>query len=347
MKDLWARKEAFILYEFNQMVVTTPLDANYVKELKSETISRRWNPDKNAWVVDVSERDKVLQVTRQYFDVIEENRPQEGFPATAEPIETVSDEKPFNVQEGDKVEIWIDGFCAFNPGLGGYAVLLRHNGQVREIVGGYELTTNNRMDITAAIIALESLKTRCKVTIYSDSRYLVDSMKSGRAKRWLAVVRKGSNKKETINADLWQRLLDAREKHYVKFMWIKHSSTPENERCDKLAEAATLKSELLKDSGYKIYRKTQDSNKERNDTSNAKFKECLDKIETALKHGQRVDKKEFRTHLKQNYTKAEQLMWRYLINAARRKGQQRIHFVKQFPIGPYFADFYCQRAKLI
>jgi ribonuclease HI len=239
MKDLWARKEAFILYEFNQMVVTTPLDVNYVRELKSETVSRRWNSDKNAWIVNISERDKVLEITRQYFDVIEENRPYEVVPAVvAEPIDTISDEKPLDIQVGDKVEIWTDGACALNPGPGSYAVLLRHNGKVREIVCGYELTTKNRMDIMAAIVALESLKTRCKVTIYSDSRYLVDSIKSGRAKRWLAKDRKGSNKKETIHADLWQRLLDARDKHDFKFIWIKHSSTPENERCNELAEAA-------------------------------------------------------------------------------------------------------------
>jgi ribonuclease HI len=220
MKDLWARKEAFILYEFNQMVVTTPLDVNYVRELKSETVSRRWNSDKNAWIVNISERDKVLEITRQYFDVIEENRPYEVVPAVvAEPIDTISDEKPLDIQVGDKVEIWTDGACALNPGPGSYAVLLRHNGKVREIVCGYELTTKNRMDIMAAIVALESIK-------------------SGRAKRWLAKDRKGSNKKERINADLWQRLLDARDKHDFKFIWIKHSSTPENERCNELAEAA-------------------------------------------------------------------------------------------------------------
>ena len=96
MKDLWARKEAFILYEFNQMVVTTPLDADFVRELKSKTVSRRWNPDRNAWIVSISERDNVLEITREYFDILEENQPYELVATlVAEPIDTISDERGF------------------------------------------------------------------------------------------------------------------------------------------------------------------------------------------------------------------------------------------------------------
>jgi very-short-patch-repair endonuclease len=172
-------------------------------------------------------------------------------------------------------------------------------------------------------------------------------MKSGRAKRWLAKNREGNLKRKRLNADLWQRLLDARDKHDIKFIWVKHASTPENIRCNKLAEAATLESDLLKDSGYKIYRKTQDPNKERNDISYAKFLERLDEIDTALKQGQRVDKIKFRTHLKHSHTEAEQLMWKYLKNSSLRKGQKGLKFVQQMPVGPYFADFYCRRARLV
>ena len=79
----------------------------------------------------------------------------------------------------------------------------------------------------------------------------------------------------------------------------------------------------------------------------AMFQRRLNEINTSLKQGDRVESREFRTHLKHSHTKAEQLMWNYLMNAARRKGQRGIHFAQQFPIGPYFADFYCQRAKLV
>ena len=348
MKDLWARKEAFILYEFNQMVVTTPLDANYVRELKSGTVSRRWNPDRNAWIVGISERDIVLEITREYFDILEENQPDEVVPTlVAEPIDTISDEKVFSVQEGDKVDIWVEGYCPVNPGISGYAVLLRHNDEVREMVGGYALTTNNRITLIAAISALESIKPSCKITIYSDSRYLVDVIKSRRSKRWRAEDKKKNNKKKVVNSDLWQRLIDARDNHKVKFIWVKHGSTPESERCNKLAEASTFKPDLPADTGYEIPRKTHDPNKQHNDTSNAEFKERFNKIETALKQGQRVDKKEFKTHLKHSHTEAEELMWRYLNNASRRKGQRGMRFRQQFPIGPYFADFYYQKAKLV
>jgi ribonuclease HI len=252
MKNIWARKEAFVRYENNQVVVTVPFVRDYVNELKSGTISRRWNPDKNVWTVSISERDKVLEITRQYFDVIEENQPFEAVqPVVAEPKAPISDEQPLEVQDGDKVEIWTDGACVVNPGPGGYAVLFRHNGKVREIAGGYALTTTNRMEIMAAIVALESLKVRCKITVYSDSRYLVNAMMLEWAKRWQAKGRKRNNKENAINPDLWQRLLSACTKHDVEFRWVKgHASSPENERCNELAEAAAVKPDLPVDKGY-------------------------------------------------------------------------------------------------
>jgi very-short-patch-repair endonuclease len=115
----------------------------------------------------------------------------------------------------------------------------------------------------------------------------------------------------------------------------------------RASRGGTLKSALLKDSGYKIYRKTQDPNKERNDISNAKFKERLDEIDTALKQGQRVDKQKFRKHLKHSHTEAEQVMWNYLSNSSMRKDQKGLKFVQQLPVGPYFAEFCCPRAHLV
>jgi ribonuclease HI len=252
MKNIWARKEAFVRYENNQMVITTPFDHDYVNELKSGTESRRWNPDKNVWTINISEREKVLEITRQYFDVIEENQPSEATqPVVTEPKDPISDERPLLIQDGDKVEIWTDGACAGNPGPGGYAVLFRHNGEDREMVGGFALTTNNRMEIMAAIIALESLKARCKVTIYSDSRYLVDAMMLEWAKRWQAKGWKRNKKENAVNPDLWQRLLSACTKHDVEFRWVKgHASSLENDRCNELAEVAARRLDLPKDPGY-------------------------------------------------------------------------------------------------
>lgn len=256
MKDLWAKKEAFIRYENNQLVIGAPFSDNYVKDLKSETYSRRWNPDRKAWTVSISERNKVLEITRQYFDVIEENQPSENVPTTkSDPMELIDPilpDRPLKVEDGDKVEVWTDGACIVNPGPGGYAVVFKHKGRVRELAGGYALTTNNRMEIMAAIVALESLKAKCKVTIYSDSKLLVDTMMLEWAKRWQANGWRRNKKEKAINPDLWQRLLALCSQHDVQFVWVKgHASTPENERCDQLAETTARKPDLPIDLGYK------------------------------------------------------------------------------------------------
>ena len=245
MKDLWAKKEAFVRYKNNQIIVAAPFDGNYVGELKSGTLSRRWNTDKKEWIVGISERDKVLEITRQYFDVIEENQPYESTPtADNEPeelIDPVLPDRQLSVKDGDKVEVWTDGACIVNPS-GGYAVVFKYKGRIRELAGGYALTTNNRMEIMAAIAALESLKGKCRVTIFSDSSLLVNGIMLGWAKRWQANGWKRNKKENVINSDLWKRLLDLCFQHEVKFVWVKgHASTPENERCDQLAEAIALK----------------------------------------------------------------------------------------------------------
>jgi ribonuclease HI len=136
-----------------------------------------------------------------------------------------------------QVTIYTDGACLRNPGPGGYAALLVYGDRERELSGGYLLTTNNRMEVLAAIRALESLKRRCCVTVYSDSRYLVDTIEQG----W----RRGAN------ADLWARLLELCRQHAVRFVWVRgHAGHAENERCDRLATEAARQPDLPPDEGY-------------------------------------------------------------------------------------------------
>ena len=140
------------------------------------------------------------------------------------------------------VTIFTDGACSGNPGPGGWGAILRYNQKERELSGGEKETTNNRMELTAAISALSALKEPCKVTLYSDSKYLVDGMSKGWAKGWRAKGWRKSDGKPALNPDLWQQLLDLFERHDVELIWIKgHNEHPENERCDRLAVAESKK----------------------------------------------------------------------------------------------------------
>jgi ribonuclease HI len=149
------------------------------------------------------------------------------------------------------VEIYTDGGCEPNPGPGGYGVVLLHPKKRAEISGGFRMTTNNRMEIFAAIAGLEILKQRCAVTLYSDSQYVVKAMMEGWVTAW---KRKGwwRNKTERReNFDLWQRLDELTQKHQVKFCWVQgHAGVLENERCDQLAMAALRLPNLPADEGY-------------------------------------------------------------------------------------------------
>ena len=145
-----------------------------------------------------------------------------------------------------KVAIFTDGACSGNPGPGGWGAILRYNENEKELSGGEILTTNNRMELLASIVALESLKSPCKVKLYSDSRYVVNAINEGWVTNWQA---KGWKKKE--NVDLWKRLLDAKKEHQVEFIWVKgHASNAENNRCDELAVEAATGDELIPDEGY-------------------------------------------------------------------------------------------------
>lgn len=149
------------------------------------------------------------------------------------------------------VEIFTDGACSGNPGNGGFGAILKYNGHAKEIAQGYKCTTNNRMELLAAITALEILKEPCKVTLYSDSKYLVDSVNLGWIEKWKANNWKRNSKETAKNIDLLTRLCAQLERHKVDFIWIKgHDGHPENERCDELATTAAKSENLPEDSGY-------------------------------------------------------------------------------------------------
>ncbi|MDZ7789456.1 MAG: ribonuclease HI [Xanthomonadales bacterium] len=138
----------------------------------------------------------------------------------------------------DAVHIWTDGACLGNPGPGGWGALLRWNGHERELSGGEAETTNNRMELMAAIRGLESLKRSCRVVLTTDSQYvrkgITEWMTNWKKNGW-----KTASKKPVKNAELWQRLDKARERHEVQWDWVKgHSGHPENERADELASEA-------------------------------------------------------------------------------------------------------------
>ena len=134
------------------------------------------------------------------------------------------------------IELYTDGACSGNPGPGGYGAILKYGEHIKELSGGEEQTTNNRMELTAVIVALEALKEPCSVLLTTDSKYVVDGIEKGWAKSWRENGWKKKDKKPALNPDLWGRLLDILEVHEVKFNWVKgHAGHPENERCDELA----------------------------------------------------------------------------------------------------------------
>lgn len=149
------------------------------------------------------------------------------------------------------VTIYTDGACSGNPGPGGYGVLLQSGRHQKELAQGYRQTTNNRMELMAVIAALRILTRPCEVTLYSDSRYVVDSIEKGWAKSWRARGWRKADKQPALNADLWALALDLLEKHKVRLVWVKgHASNPGNNRCDEIAVAASRSAQLLVDEGF-------------------------------------------------------------------------------------------------
>lgn len=146
-----------------------------------------------------------------------------------------------------KITIYTDGAARGNPGPGGFGVVLISGAHRKELSQGFNHTTNNRMELLATIVGLEALKVpNSQVTIYTDSKYVADSVEKRWVFNWVKTNFKGKK-----NSDLWKRFLLAYNRHQVRFVWVKgHANIPENERCDQLAVQASFEPNLPEDSGY-------------------------------------------------------------------------------------------------
>ena len=147
--------------------------------------------------------------------------------------------------------IYTDGSSLGNPGPGGYGVVISSSGEQRELSGGFRQTTNNRMELLACIIGLEQLESPSAVALYSDSRYVVDGITKGWARKWRRNNWRKSSGGQALNIDLWKRLLSLCDRHDVHWVWVKgHAGNPGNERCDQLATRAASQLNLPPDAGY-------------------------------------------------------------------------------------------------
>lgn len=151
-----------------------------------------------------------------------------------------------------EIQIYTDGACSGNPGPGGYGAVMIYGDVEKELSGGFKKTTNNRMEILSVIKALELLKYPCKVTVYSDSKYVVDAMEKKWPQRWKKNNWKRDKKEMAKNIDLWERMLALSEKQQLTFKWVKgHAGHPLNERADQLAVLAREnEAELEEDKGF-------------------------------------------------------------------------------------------------
>jgi ribonuclease HI len=150
-----------------------------------------------------------------------------------------------------EVIVFTDGGAQGNPGPGGYGVVLLYGKHRRELSGGFRLTTNNRMELMAVIKGLEALKSRCRVRLFSDSKYVVDAITEGWAENWRQRGWRRRGRGEALNADLWGQVLDLCKRHEVEFAWLRgHSGEKENERCDQLAVDSAMKPNLPADEPF-------------------------------------------------------------------------------------------------
>ena len=171
------------------------------------------------------------------------------------PLEQVSKPKLENTAvtalEAGKVVIYTDGGCIGNPGPGGYGIVLLYENQRVELSGGFRMTTNNRMELMACIVGLQALEKKSRVVLLSDSRYVVDSISKGWARRWKANRWMRTKKEKAENFDLWDELLQLCDRHDVEFVWVPgHAGNLENERCDQLSMEAASKDDLPADSYF-------------------------------------------------------------------------------------------------
>ena len=149
------------------------------------------------------------------------------------------------------ITIHTDGACSGNPGPGGYGALIQSGGKSVELSGGFRKTTNNRMELLAVIEGLQSLRLPNEVTVFSDSKYIVDAVNKGWARRWQANGWQRNKRERALNPDLWEKLLKLLNRHDVSLRWIKgHAGNPGNERADSLAVAASRARDLKVDEGY-------------------------------------------------------------------------------------------------
>jgi len=147
-----------------------------------------------------------------------------------------------------KVYVYTDGACSGNPGKGGYGAILMYNGVKKELSQGFISTTNNRMELLAAITALEALKEPCEVVLTSDSKYLTDSVNQGWMEKWKSNNWYRTKNEKAKNLDLFKRLDIQMQRHKIEFVWVKgHAGHPENERCDQLATTAINGENLIED----------------------------------------------------------------------------------------------------
>lgn len=141
-----------------------------------------------------------------------------------------------------RVDVYTDGACSGNPGPGGWAAILSYGGLEKELSGGEARTTNNRMELTAAIEALKALNQPCEVDLYSDSKYLIDALEKGWVYGWKKNNWVKKDKKPALNPDLWEALLAQLARHTVRLHWVRgHAANDKNNRCDRLAVAESRK----------------------------------------------------------------------------------------------------------
>ena len=140
------------------------------------------------------------------------------------------------------IDLYTDGACSGNPGPGGWGCVLIYKGVEKELSGGEAETTNNRMELLAVINGLEALKESCSVTLYSDSKYVIDALQLGWAQKWRVNGWMRNKKESAKNPELWERLLNLCQKHEMTYVWVKgHAENEYNNRCDKMAVAESKK----------------------------------------------------------------------------------------------------------
>jgi ribonuclease HI len=204
------------------------------------------------WFGPGGAEEQINGFAKAVYKGFESLREAEKWLAEGAPPKTATNEKKESTQAAPEILIYTDGGCQNNPGPGGYGAVIMAGNKRNEISQGYRMTTNNRMELMACVAALKSLESRVKVVLHSDSRYVVNGMNKGWAKRWKSNGWMRTKTEAAENADLWSELLDLTENRDVSFVWVRgHAGNIENERCDKLATDAAFRSDLREDVGYR------------------------------------------------------------------------------------------------